>query len=840
MIATRSVECGRFALHHPSQLHSRLPFQFAALHSSVLKNNTITITTNNNNNNNRNNHCRHNTPVNFPLQQRHAHTSVPFGWTGLDEATQKPPEPPRSPARGLRLRQRSIKPIGAGPLLPSGGDARPGSIPYYYSVLDALLGALRRGDTFKLYTSLVTLVLGNETEDGARAFAEVVATIPATTFSEILRSFDPNNVASAIDTAPGLNISYGVAIHTPLGELVNKWGVKTLHVRILQRLLRIQRARRQAGFLPLLNDYVVLMRCAGATSDIQVAKDVWKSMDRDTRSQLRHSEAYAEFIKARYLTEKIYANNDLARLRLRPLDMHRSSTYLPGQTHMRLQYLSGSLTDRRKHRFGSNSHERFFDEPLTKLLRNRGPLVKLERATALRGMEFSGEQLVCALLKANGRTGRVEDNRRLLNDQWGIMIHRDKTTGEVSIRGGHTYPPESPRAPTAALLDAIVHSYCSMGEITMAVKLLDFMSQNYSIPVPDHVWSDLIEYTRLMHTTPVANEWDISELPHKGAKAIHVLEVWSLCTQAPHGFQPQARDYYNLIKSLVKKGQSMLRPIEALRQIKPLYDDVVDDCEQAWCELMQTTQQKVPNHKAFRRYKLIQARRAYMWFMFHYAIRQILTNLRPGRINDLSAVKEVPKLLCDFEQFLPRKVSYSVATGVVEFTSDAWRRNDTVEQSQLVSVPQPRPEDARAAEVDEDRDDTDEDWRDDGAQVGEETPADWENETAVEEEEEEEEDSTYSSMSQWVVEERDVEKPAYLYRPLFGKPSDQASLVELRRSGGAEFTGYHHDPLRRHFAAHRLLQTSFRVVGVPVDLVRVGDRRKRRARMVDELMRMRM
>ncbi|KAL1880115.1 hypothetical protein Daus18300_001478 [Diaporthe australafricana] len=831
MIATRSVECGRSALHHSSQLHSRLRFQFAALHSSALKNNTIT------NNNNKNNHCRHNTQVSCPLQQRHAHTSVPFGWTGLDEAAQKPPEPPRSPAGGVRLRRRPIKPIGAGPLLPSGDAARPGSIPYYYSVLEALLGALRRGDTFKLYTSLVTLVLGNETEDGAHAFAEVVASIPATTFSEVLRSFDPHNVAEGIDTAPGLNISYGVAIHTPLGELVNKWGVKTLYVRILQRLLRIQRARRQAGFLPLLNDYVVLMRCAGATSDVRAAKDVWLSMDRDTRSQFRHSEVYAEFIKARYLTEKIYANNDLARLRLRPLDMHRSSTHLPGKARIKLRHLSASLTDRRRHRFGSNSHERFFDEPLTKLLRNRGPLLKLERVTTLRGMEFSGEELVCALLKANGRTGRVEANRRLFEDHWGIKIHRDKTTGEVSIKGGHTYPLESPRAPTAALLDAIVHSYCSMGEIVMAVRLVDFMSQNYGIPVPDQVWSDLIEYTRLMHTTPVANEWDISELPHKGAKAFHVLEVWSLCTQAPHSFQPQARDYYNLIKSLVKKGQSMLRPIEALRQIKPLYDGVVDDCEQAWCELMQTTQQTVPNHKAFRRYKLLQARRAYTWYMFHYSIRQILTNLRPGRIDDLSAVKEIPKLLCDFEQFLPRKVSYSIATGVVEFRSDTWRRNDMVEVSQLVSRPQPRPDDARATQEDGDRDETDEDWQDDDVQADEVTPARWESEAAVEEEDD---DSTYFNMSQWVVEERDVEKPAYLYRPLFGKPSDQASLLELRRSGGAEFTGYHHDPLRQHFAAHRLLQTSFRVIGVPVDLVRVGDRKKRRAKMVNELMRMRM
>ncbi|KAI3401794.1 hypothetical protein diail_8172 [Diaporthe ilicicola] len=833
MIATRSVECSRSALHNSTQLHSRLPIRFVALQSSVLKNNTINTTHNNNN------HCRHTAAGGRVLQRRHAHTTnVPFGWSALDEAARSPPEPQRSPARGVRLARRPIKPIGAGPLLPSGDAARPGSIPYYYATLETLLTALRQGDTFRLYLSLVNLVLGNETQHGACAFAEVVATIPATTFSEILRSFDPVNVAEGIDTAPGLNISYGVALHTPLGELVNKWGVKTLYVRVLQRLLCLQRARRTAGFVPLLNDYVVLMRCAGATSNIRVAQSVWKSMVGDNRANLRHSEMYAEFIKARYLTERIYANNDLARLRLRPLDMHRSSTHLPGKTRLRLLHLYASLTDRRKHRFGSNNDLRFFDEPLTRLLRNRGPLLRLERAAALRGMGTSGEELVCALLKANGRTGRVEANKLLLRDQWGILIHRDSKTGEITIRGGHTYPPDSPRTPTAALLDAIVHSYCSMGEIAMAVRLLDFVSQKFSIPVPDQVWSDLIEYTRIMQTTPVATEWAISAIPHKGAKPVHVLEVWSLCSQAPYNFQPQARDYYNLIKSLVKKGGSMIRVIEALRQIKPLYDDVVDACEQAWCELKQTTQQAVPNHGAFRRYKLLQARRNYMLFMFHSSIKQILKNARPGRIDDPSAVREIPKLLCDFAQFLPREVSYSVATGVVEFPSDSRLRTNVIEGSQLVSVQEPLPENSRAAREEVDRNETDEDWEDNDAQsedaTGQVSPAKRHNEPVAEEEEHQ----VYPNMPQWVVEYRVSEKPAYLYRPLFGKGSEQASLLALRYQGG-EFTGFHDDPMRRHFAAHRLIQMARRVVGVPVNLAPVKDRKKHRRGMVGELMRMR-
>ncbi|KAJ0106850.1 hypothetical protein J7T55_014926 [Diaporthe amygdali] len=848
MIATRSVERGYSALHNSSQLHSRvLILPSATLHTSRLIADK---------NNSHNSFCRHNLSFSRPVQQRHAHTSVPFGWTGLTQDGSLPPpdENPRQDPR--RPIERAHLPYGTpfrpGPLLPSDDSARSGSITYYHAAVEALLCALRKGDTFQLYLCLMNLVRGYETESGARVFTEAVASIPATTFSEILRSFDPNNIADKIDTAPGLNISWGVAVHTPLGELVNKWGVKVLYVRILRRLRRIQLARRQAKIVPLLNDYVVMIRCAGATSDIGLAKDVWLSMTGDHRANFRHSELYTEFIKARYLTEKIYANNDLVRLRLRPLDMHRSSLNLPGKVHLKLRHLSARITDLRKHRFGSNAHERFFDEPLTMLLRKRDPLRKLERTAWLRVLTGSGigEELICALLKANGRAGRLRANNSLLKKHWGVLIHIDKETDEITLEGGHTYPPGSPRAPTAVLLDAIVQGYCCQGEVALATRLLDFMSQRFNIPVPDHVWSDLIEYTRVMQTKPVQNEWAIAKFRRKATKADHVLQVWALCTEAPYSFQPQARDYYNLIRSLVKQGQPMVRPIEALRQIRPLYEDVVDACEQAWCELMQTTGQRVTNLAAFRRYKVLQARRNYMWYMFHHSIYLILKDLRPGRSDDQSAVREIPKLLGDFEQFLPLNISYKVATGVLEFSSDNALEKNMVEVKQAVMKSPPLSEAASSAQDDGDDEWLQEPWEDEETEgehlLQQLLPAESEVEAVSEDQAvdskssatEDEQVPEYISTPQWASASRESEKPAYLYRPRFSGPSDQLSMLTIRRDGG-EFTGFYDDPLRRHFAAHRLIRTTRRVVGVPVDMVRFKDRRRRHAKMVDEVLRMR-
>lgn len=737
----------------------------------------------------------------------------------------------------------------AGHLLPANG--RPGSVPYYHVALRALLGALRQGDTFKLYLCLMNLVRGHETEAGSHAFTEVMATIPPTTFSEILRNLDPHRVAERIDTAPGVNISYGMAVQTPLGELVNQWGVKVLYVRILRRLLHVQLARRKAGLVPLMNDYIVLMRCAGAASNIRAAKDLWYAMRGDGRDDIRHSEAYSEFLKARYLAEKIYANNDLSRFRLRPLDMHRSSLKLKGSVVIRLKYLVANIRERRKHRFGSNMHERFYDEPLTRVLRKRDPLNRIERTMVLRGA-CNSEDVVCALLKVNGRTGRMAFNRALLKQNWGININKDRATGAMSIEGGHTYPPGSPRRPTAALLDAIVHSYGSAGEITMAVRLVDYVSQRFSIPVPDHVWSDLIDYTRIMQTKPASTEWALAEFPQKGARPDHVLEIWNLCTQAPYSFQPGARDYFNLVKSLIQRSRPMQKPIEALRQIKPLYDETVDACEQAWCELVQTTQQAVPNHASFRRYRLLQAKRNYVWFVFHHSIRLILKGMRPGYIDDESAVRGVPKLIGDFATFLPRRVSYRVATGLVEFGSDTASPKRKVEVKQRVLDPllAPKFDPLSAPKVEmtsmnEGDYSEGKDASEPAAGASEESEGTGQDEAhgfdkAVSYDEQ---SPGYFPGPLRLSEPREVEKPAYLHRPRFSGPSDKVTILSMRRDG-SEFTGFHDDPMLRHFAAYRMVRLTRRVPGVPVDLdwfgQRSGEQKTRRSKMVDEVMRMRM
>ncbi|CAN8096344.1 unnamed protein product [Discula destructiva] len=565
----------------------------------------------------------------------------------------------------------------------------------YNAQVKALLAALRQNDTLKLYFCLLDLTRGASLDHAP--FCRAVQSIPPTTFSEILRSFDPFHVSQCVDSAPGLPISWGAAIHTPLGELINKWGVKILYVRIFTRLRLVQRARRQPMFdpgdsslpiRPLLHDYLVLLRCAGATSNITAAKTIWYELAADGYALWKHSELFAEFVKARYLTEPLYANNDLARFRLQPLDMHRSATVLTRQQVRELSHLRAKLLNKHSHRFGQNVQEIFFAEPLTRLLRKRKPLARLQRRAMLRHMVPGDESLLCAILKANGRNGQVYASNVLMRF-WGINISNFRSEiGQREISGGHDFAPGAAQAPTEALLDAVVHCYGNMGEISLASALVDFISRRWNIPVPDNVWSDLLAFARIHSTDPAAREWRIAGMSNKITRPGMVVKIWWQCTQEPHNFQPSMKDYYCLVKSILRPMAPLTRSLDALRQLTPLYHQTVRQMQDAWAELILTTQQGVSNHAAYRRYRMLQASKHYIWHCFHYTSRQIFHSLKPAHVQDHNAVRLMPDIVAELGPFMTKTIQYRIATGVVDLHLDN-APLQTVTSKQTLQRPEP-------------------------------------------------------------------------------------------------------------------------------------------------------
>lgn len=801
----------------------------------------------------------------------------------------------------------------------SGTAGGTGNIPNRHAAsLQSLLAALRRGETVRLYFCLLDLTRSARDDD--QDFCYAVQAIPATTFSDILRTLDPHNIQEHVDSAPKINISFGASVYTPLGDLVNKWGVKALYVKIFIRLRLLQRARRAGDILPLLNDYAVFMRCAGSIADTRAAKDIWWEMHTDGYIDWSHAQLYAEFVKARYLTEALYANNDLARLRLRPLDLHKTiSMKPPGDPRDwpgarvsvtgRLKNLASNMRNHQRHRFGQNANELFYAEPLTRILRKKGPLMRLESNAARRRFLPRDEMLVCAILKANGRNGRLVDTHNLFKMCWDIDIFKDPETGKWDVRGGADFPPGSSQAPTAALLDATVHCLGSMAEVDLAARLLHFLSVRYSLAVPGSVWSDLLDYARIMHTKPASSEWRVALWPAKRAKRETVFDIWDMCTQEPHKFRPDMRDYYNLAMALIGLRGSNDRPFEALRHIMPLYREAVQHMRDAWLELILTTQQGVPNHAAYRRYRVLQSRKHYMWYCFHYAVRQILKRTKDSCV-DIDRTRTIPDMVRELHPFMPANIEYHIATGIVQIRSDQkpWRSMETQQAVKWLNSEPPWTErraeerdgeeslpgleesaeqirrrlaaeeseksqdlaltrlglkmskvEHNAISEDSDKVNAERGWKEaeddedamangddnlvgssregilavlDESRTPQSEPAGLGQDLHPNDAQEEESAPAPSSAdppSPISTDEANqltprtqlvtqlVSRPAYMFRPAYFPNPKQPSLSELR-ADGKDFTGYHDHTTRKHFAAHRVLLTTLRTPGVPVEL----------------------
>ncbi len=542
-----------------------------------------------------------------------------------------------------------------------------------------ILQALQEGDTRKLYLGLSR---AGEQQDAA------IASLPPTAFSEFLRCLDPFVTGKELDYARGVPIHPGLGQFTQLGQLVNNYGVRLLYVSLLKRVLAICELRRNLERRILVADYWILMRCAGAASDMSAAKGLWQYMHETNGDLWRQSEAYAEFVRARFLTESLYAQYDHPRFRVRPINLHMQKIWIPGHRLRRLDTLRRQIEAAQPHRFGQNMNRPEYAESLTRILRKTKPIRKILAKTASLGLARE-ENFLCAVMIALGRTGSNRAVSAILNKYWGIQVAVDKGTGEVHVDGGASFAPDAPMRPTARLMDAVVQSYCCNGEVSTALQLVSFISRRYGIRIPDQVWFDLLSWTYVMVSRPVSLEWKFANFPGKMLKPHAVQEMWDVMTSEPYNVGPGFAQYNILIKTLISQYK-YAEAMDRMQQLKSTYDAQLREYEDATLEYSQTVAQDVSRGPALKRFKRAAVTKWYMWYCYQVWCWKILKKVRPRRIDDDFIVRTLPKLVDTFRPFMPMNIKYRTATGFVHIQEPLPHpRHRTVHRE--LGVPELRP-----------------------------------------------------------------------------------------------------------------------------------------------------
>ncbi|OTB02241.1 hypothetical protein M426DRAFT_322822 [Hypoxylon sp. CI-4A] len=520
------------------------------------------------------------------------------------------------------------------------------------------LEALQQRDTRRLLIYLQRISVMEEAE-----MHEAVAALPRTTFTEFLRSLDPLCVARDVDPTNNAHISFGMYQTLNMDSVIDIWGIRKLYTQLLQRMLALVTALKASGQILLVEAYTYLLRCAGAASDPTGAKLLWRDMDQTKITDWRQTEAYVEFLSARFLTKPLYTGFDKVRRIVDPRNLHKSRILLRTSRIHKLDRLRFNIR-RRKLRFGLNKETDHAEDMMRKFRKNRSA-TRLFQKMLINGLWVTEPQL-CAAIIAFGRAGSLRFiSSRILARYFGIRMRR--LTYQENILS--QTPQEKNQVdvvpyrirPTTRLMQAIVETYGSNGEIAIAFQLVDHISKIHRIPIPLSIWQDLLEWAHIMNSPAASTAWKLAGMHSKIANGSVVELIWE--AMVSHRIQPGFEQYNILIRNLLGRHQ--------FSKARPLMGDAIDayrnQCqqyEQALFVYVQMLRDGVRVSEIVHRYEQARFTKAKMFYDIQMWCRQFLSHFHVFK-PDTTLANVVPDFIHEFQEFVPNQARYRTATGYV-------------------------------------------------------------------------------------------------------------------------------------------------------------------------------
>lgn len=560
-------------------------------------------------------------------------------------------------------------------------------------VVTPLFDAIRSDNPRRLY-ELVAKLRDKRSRD------QLVA-LPATEFEELLLSLDPTRVHDRVDLLSGLRITpammgYGFADH-----LVDSRGARKVYTEAFETIYAITKARVLSGIPTPPGVFTSLFRLAGAATRPDKGLGIRRLYHLATRGWdgrdvcKFHGAHYTEYLKTVFLTEPLYYCYDESWVRTRPSDMLWHTIRLPHHGVVRLNKLRVGVNRATDHSFGVDSdpdgqydalHRRI---SRFRAIRHAVPISRLQSATP-------DEDLLCAAINASARSGRRMYALMILEVFYGIETQYFKERGELVMRGGFAIDPASPLYPTEKLLAAVGRAFGATADAASAMKLINYISRRYDVPVPREIWSEWIRWVHVHSSVPAVREWQIVQNPGPDGAAQRLPVVVSALEKSEHGFEPGFEDLLIMAKKRIRavKLDEALGP---LRRAKAMYDDKVRGVELAAVTEAAARMQglELPSHMSGgASYGHLSVEREAMHHMLHTTCKAWLDEVRTkeryrarGRVAAQSMKVMVPDFVAEFWEVLPQRIMYHTSSGQVLIYHDKPR----VElQKQLVSSPRIR------------------------------------------------------------------------------------------------------------------------------------------------------
>jgi len=521
----------------------------------------------------------------------------------------------------------------------------------------ALYSALRNGDPYAVFKALsdhAKLV-------GFHNTGKLLISTPPATFSEILRSLDPKHFVDRFKQLQQ-EISRPVAKLLGISEAFDPDGYYKFCQLFLTDIQSILEARHWQ-YPGTLSDYKYLLRCARATGQANVAEYIWESMNfRSMNGKMKSNsishkpptpdaECYNYYISIKCLHD---STNPLLRFRLRviPDNFGPRSWRVPPYT------LRGHAVGRDGGSMG----------------------LKAQVSTLFRQMVEAGisgnEETFCLMMIAMAREGDMSGLGSILQRVWGIDVPRLTSSNDSEIPPAKRYPPESPFHPSSMLLYTIAHTYGINNQLPMALRLVDYVSGQYSIPIPNNVWNELLQWTFVLSIKPkdikrrgkvLDTGKEIGQLPPES-----VSNLWHTMVSEPYNVKPTLEMYNRLIINLYRR-QRYGEMLSRMEEARPLLKKDIWNLSHLQALFNATTRRRSPTYLAERRMRDLLFARLRVRRNRKYIQRWVKLVLHHGsnslKYNDKWSAQNVPNIIKNWSLFLPKIIKYSIRSGVVNFYS---------------------------------------------------------------------------------------------------------------------------------------------------------------------------
>ncbi|MDI1489375.1 MAG: hypothetical protein OHK93_008653 [Ramalina farinacea] len=149
------------------------------------------------------------------------------------------------------------------------------------------------------------------------------------------------------------------------------------------------------------------------------------------------------------------------------------------------------------------------------------------------------------LITALAREGDLQGVKAVMMRVWYVDVDA------VCARGSSaaiSLNPDSPMYPDGELIFKIAHAFGTNSEVSTALRLVDFLSRQFNVPIPTYAWEELLNWTFTLSTRrSKLRKVDGAQL---GKLPNHTVEdMWNVLINKPYKCQPTLAMYDWMIRS---------------------------------------------------------------------------------------------------------------------------------------------------------------------------------------------------------------------------------------------------------------------------------------------------